>query len=54
VRESAFFTVSSAPHIEIFSRMTLVLNRTRVFDEVMKLARLLCARSIKPLEGSRP
>jgi len=22
VRESAFFTVSSAPHIEIFSRMT--------------------------------
>jgi hypothetical protein len=34
--------------------MTLVLNRTRVFREGVRVGMVLFARSIKPLERSRP
>jgi hypothetical protein len=33
---------------------TLVLYRTRVFDETVELSMVLFARSIKPFEQSRP
>ena len=32
---------------------TLVLYRTRVFDETVELSMVLFARSIKPFEGRR-
>jgi len=40
--------------IRKLSRKTLVLYRTRVFDETVELSMVLFARSIKPFEQSRP